>query len=136
MYRAGILTQCLYTAGCSLRTDKVAIGQFGIAVAQNFIDGSRNLTTFDMGAFDIVCRADQCAGQRLYTIPMHQHEIWLIFHNKVRKPEHGFREDHVLGITGPLVDKFMHCGSCKAVYFNFCEPIAFQHMHARDEEGH
>ena len=76
-------------------------------MAQNFINGSRNFTTFNVGAFHIVCRANQRAGERLHAISMHQHEIRLVFHNKVRKSEHGLREDHVLGIAGPLVDKLM-----------------------------
>ena len=89
MNRAVILPQSLHAAGCGLGADKVAIGQFGIAVTQNFINGSRNFATFDMGAFHIVCRAYESAGEGLHPIPRHQHEIRLVFYNKVRKSEHG-----------------------------------------------
>ena len=85
MNRAGILAQSLYAAGGGLGADKMAIGQFGVAVAQNFINSSRNFTTFDMGAFHIVGRANQRAGERFHPVAMHQHEIRFVFHNKVRK---------------------------------------------------
>ena len=112
----------------------MAVCQLRITMAQNFVDGSGDFTTFNMGAFDVVCGANQSAGQCLNTVAVDQDQIWLIFHYKVRKPQNGFRQNHILRVAGPLVDKFMHCGARQAVDLNFGQPVALHHMHAGDKK--
>ena len=104
-----------------------------------------------MGTFYVIGRTNKRAGHRFDPVTVHQNEVGLVFHNEIRKAEHGLGKDHILGVAGSLVEKLMYgyCGGlwacrravcCRICYFGqmlhlkFGQAVAVHHMHACDEE--
>ena len=104
-------------------------------MAENLVDRTGDLAAFDMGAADVVRRADQRAGQRLDPVAVDHDQIRFVLANEIGKTQYGFRQHKILRIIGALVYIVEDFNALNAVDLDLGQTVALHHMHAGNEEA-
>ena len=77
------LTKRYHPRTRSVRTHKVGGTQFSIAMTNTFIDGARDLATFDVRRWDVLHGTDNGDGQGFNTVTMDHYQIGPMFLHKI-----------------------------------------------------
>ncbi len=110
--------------------------EFGVTVAEHFINRARHFTALDMRRTDVVGRTDKRTSERFDPIAVDDDEVGFVLHTEVRKPDHGFRKDHILRIARPLVQELVHLNAWDTMNLDLRHAVLFEHMHARHKKRH
>ncbi len=110
-------------------------GKLGVAVAEDLVDRARDLAPLDMGRADVVGGRDERGRERLHPVAVNDDEVGAMLGHIVGEAGDGLGEDDVLRVTGPLVQELVHAHARQAMHLVLGQPVAVEHVHARDEEA-